>query len=81
MGVCGRGNAAGDADHGGGTYRDTPYANAGASGRHALQVSVADAHIGAVVQAATAERITIITSDPADMRRMTAVRNVTIVTI
>jgi hypothetical protein len=60
---------------------DTSYANAGASIRHALQVSVADAHIGAVVEAASAERITIITSDPSEMRRMTGDKSVIIVTI
>lgn len=60
---------------------DAPYANAAASIRHAPQVSVADAHIGAVAQSASADRVSVITSDPADMRRITGDRNVTVVTI
>jgi hypothetical protein len=60
---------------------DSPYANAGASIRHATQVSVADAHIGAIMRAASAERITVITSDPGDMRLVAGDRNVTVVTI
>ena len=60
---------------------DASYANAAASVRQSTQVSVADAHIGAVIQATSADRITVITSDPADMRRMARDRNVTVVTI
>jgi predicted nucleic acid-binding protein len=60
---------------------DALYANAAASIRQAAQVSVADAHIGAVIQSASADRISVITSDPADMRRIAGDRNVTIVTI
>ena len=60
---------------------DTPYTNAGASIRHALRVSVADAHTGAVMRATSAERITVVTSDPADMRLVAGDRNVTVVAI
>ena len=60
---------------------DSPYANAAASIRHDVQVSVADAHIGAVIQATSTDRITVITSDPADMRRIAKDRDVTVVTI
>lgn len=60
---------------------DASYANAAASIRHAAQVSVADAHIGAAVQSASADRISVITSDPTDMRRIAGDRNVTIITI
>ena len=60
---------------------DAPYANAAASIRHDAQVSVADAHIGAAVQSASANRISVITSDPADIRRMAGDKNVTVVTI
>jgi predicted nucleic acid-binding protein len=60
---------------------DAACANAAASIRHPAQVSVADAHIRAVVQSASAERISVITSDPADMRRIAGDRTVTIVTI
>ena len=60
---------------------DAPYANVAASIRHAAQVSVADAHIGAVVQSGPADRISVISSDPADMRRIARDRNVIVVTI
>lgn len=60
---------------------DAPCANAAADIRKDALVSVADAHIGAAVQAASAGRITVITSDPADMRRMAGDKGVTIVTI
>jgi predicted nucleic acid-binding protein len=60
---------------------DAPHANAAASIRHAAQVSVADAHIGAVLQSASADRISVITSDRADMRRIAGDRNITVVTI
>ena len=60
---------------------DAPYADVAAGIRHAAQVSVADAHIGAVVQSAPADRISVISSDPADMRRITGDRNVIVVTI
>jgi hypothetical protein len=60
---------------------DARYANAAASIRHDVQVSVADAHIGAVIQATSADRISVITSDPADMRRVAGDRDGTVVTI
>lgn len=60
---------------------DAGYANAAASIRNDAQVSVADAHIRAVMQAVSADRITVVTSDPADMRRVAADRDVTVVTI
>ena len=60
---------------------DQGYANRAASIRQDAAVSVADAHIGAVAQAAPATRITIITSDPADMRRVAGDKDVTVVTI
>jgi predicted nucleic acid-binding protein len=60
---------------------DALYANAAASIRQAAQVSVADAHIGAVIQSASADRISVITSDPVDMRRIAGDRNVTVVTV
>jgi predicted nucleic acid-binding protein len=60
---------------------DASYANAAARVRQSTQVSVADAHIGVVMQETSADRITVITSDPADMRRMARDRNVTVVTI
>lgn len=60
---------------------DAPYANAAASIRDSARVSVADAHIGAVIQATSVDRITVITSDPADMRRVAMDTDVTVVTI
>jgi predicted nucleic acid-binding protein len=60
---------------------DAPYANAAASIRHAAQVSVADAHLGAVVQSASADLISVVTSDPADMRRIAGHRSIAVVTI
>jgi len=60
---------------------DAPYANAAAGIRQAAQVSVADAHIGAVVQSASVARISVITSDPADLRRIAGDRNITVVTV
>jgi predicted nucleic acid-binding protein len=44
-------------------------------------VSVADAHLGAVMQSASADQITVITSDLRDMRRVAGDANVTVVVI
>jgi len=60
---------------------DTSYANTAASIRGRTNVSIADAHIGGVIQAASADRITVITSDPADMRRVAMDKDITVVTI
>lgn len=45
------------------------------------KVSVADAHIGAAVQASPALNVTIVTSDPGDMRRVSGDRKVAVVAI
>ena len=60
---------------------DGSSANIAASIRQAARVSVADAHIGAVIQAATAAKVTVITSDPGDVRRVAADREVNVVTV
>jgi hypothetical protein len=60
---------------------DAPYANAAAAIRNQTGVSVTDAHLGAVIQSTSADQITIVTSDPADMRLVTGDRNITIVAI
>jgi len=60
---------------------DIPLANVAAAIRHKTAVSVPDAHLGAVVQSAPADRITILTSDPGDMRLVAGDAAVTIVTI
>jgi hypothetical protein len=56
-------------------------ANIAASIRQEARVSVADAHIGAVIQAAVAAKVTVITSDPEDIRRVAGDREVNVVTI
>jgi predicted nucleic acid-binding protein len=60
---------------------DAAYANAAAAIHEQAQVSVADAHIGAAVQAATNADITVVTSDPADIRRVAGDCPVTVVAI
>ncbi|MBO0835172.1 MAG: hypothetical protein J2P28_06580 [Actinobacteria bacterium] len=62
---------------------DTRSANIAAAVRTRTGVSVADAHIGAVLRAGQDARLTVITSDPGDMRRLAqdADADVTIVTI
>jgi predicted nucleic acid-binding protein len=44
-------------------------------------VSVADAHLGAAIQAADADRVTVLTSDPGDMRRVAEGRRVDVVAL
>lgn len=56
-------------------------ANIAARVRQDARVSVADAHIGAVIQATTATRVTVITSDPGDVRRVAADREVNVIAI
>ena len=60
---------------------DAVQANLAAGIRLRDQVSVADAHAGAVVQASPVTGITILTSDPDDMRRVAGDKYVVIVTI
>jgi predicted nucleic acid-binding protein len=61
---------------------DAPLSPASASTAAAIRsrtaVSVADAHVGAVVQAASASQVTVITSDPKDMRQAAGDRDITI---
>jgi hypothetical protein len=58
---------------------DATAANVAASRRAELGVSVADAHIGAVIAAADTDRITVLTSDPGDVRSVATGTAVTIV--
>ena len=58
---------------------DTPAANAAAALRSQTGVSVADAHVGAVIAASDAERITVLTSDPGDIETVAGSAPVTIV--
>lgn len=60
---------------------DGSSANIAASIRLDARVSVADAHIGAVIRTAATTKVTVITSDPGDVRRVAADREVNVVTI
>jgi hypothetical protein len=60
---------------------DPAAASTAAAIRAQTHVSVPDAHIGAVIGAAQATRITVVNSDPADMRRIAGDKAVTIAAI
>ena len=60
---------------------DAGSANAAAAIRRKTAVSGPDAHIGAAIQSAAADRVTVITSDPDDMRLVAGDAAVTIVTL
>jgi hypothetical protein len=60
---------------------DAAYANSAATIRRDTGVSVADAHIGAAVVGAPNADITVITSDPGDIRKVARDRGITVVTI
>lgn len=60
---------------------DTAHANNAAAILGRTGFSVADAHLGAVMALATATEITVITSDPRDMRAVAGDKNVTVVAI
>lgn len=60
---------------------DTPAADVAATIRADLAVSVADAHVGAAVRALAADDVVVLTSDPADMARVSQPRTVTAVRI
>ncbi|MHB1445889.1 MAG: hypothetical protein ACYCTI_05875 [Acidimicrobiales bacterium] len=56
-------------------------ANTAAGVRRHSGVSVADAHLGAVIQASTSSKITVLTSDPEDVRAVAGSRIVNILPI
>jgi len=60
---------------------DAVCANQAAAIREQARVSVADAHIGATVQSAPNADITVVTSDPEDIGRVSGGRQVTVVAI
>jgi predicted nucleic acid-binding protein len=60
---------------------DAVCANRAAAIREQAQVSVPDAHIGATVQLAPDADITVVTSDPEDISRVSGGRQVTVVAI
>ncbi|MGH9294374.1 MAG: hypothetical protein ACRD0B_03500 [Acidimicrobiales bacterium] len=49
--------------------------------RGALGVSVADAHLGAAMDAADEDQVTVLSSDPADMQRVCGTKDVVVVTV
>jgi len=57
------------------------HADIAAAIRARTGVSVADAHIGSVIQVLAVDRVTIVTSDPEDMRRVAGSRRIEIVAI
>ena len=60
---------------------DTASANAAADIRDRTGVSVADSHMGTVIQSAPDGKITVVTSDPGDMRLVAGDKNVIVVAI
>jgi hypothetical protein len=60
---------------------DARHADAAASIRQRAQVSVAGAHLGAAIQGAEADHVTVITSDPRDIQRVAEGRRVGVVAI
>lgn len=60
---------------------DAAHANTAAAIREKARVSVADAHIGAVLQSVPNPDTTVVTSDPEDIRRVSGDRPVTVVAI
>jgi hypothetical protein len=55
---------------------DTTSANIAAGIRDRTGVSVADSHMGAVIQSASYDQITVVTSDPGDMRLVAGDKNI-----
>jgi hypothetical protein len=60
---------------------DTASANTAAGIRDRTGVSVADSHLGAVMESALHDQITVVTSDPDDMRLVAGDKNITVVGI
>jgi hypothetical protein len=60
---------------------DTISANRAATIRGRARVSIADAHLGTVVTSASATAITVVTSDPHDIRQIAGKARVNVVTI
>lgn len=58
---------------------DTNHADTAAGIVKRTGVSVADAHLGAAIQAAEADHVMVLTSDPGDMRRVAEGRQVNVV--
>ena len=60
---------------------DTVSANTAAGIRDWIGVSVAESHIGAVIQSASTGQITVVTSDPGDMRQVAGDKNIIVAAI
>jgi predicted nucleic acid-binding protein len=60
---------------------DRVHADAAAGIAKRTGVSVADAHLGAAIQAADADQVTVLTSDPGDMREVAEGRQVNVVAL
>jgi len=60
---------------------DTASANTAAGIRDRTGVSVADSHLGAVIQSTPHDQITVVTSDPDDMRLVAGDKNITVTAI
>ena len=60
---------------------DTASANAAADIRDRTGASVADSHMGTVIQSAPHSQITVVTSDPGDMRLVAGDKNITVAAI
>ena len=50
-------------------------------GRIGTHISVVDAHVGSVIQSSTTDRISVVTSDPDDMKAVAETKPVVVVTI
>jgi hypothetical protein len=59
----------------------TKHADAAAAIGRRTRVSVADAHLGAAIQGAESAHITVITSDPRDMRLVAEGKHIDLVTL
>jgi len=60
---------------------DTASANTAADIRDRTGVSVADSHMGTVIQSAPHSQITVVTSDPGDIRLVAGDKKITVVGI
>jgi hypothetical protein len=60
---------------------DVTSANVAADIRGQAGVSVADSHLGAVIQSASHDQITVVTSDPGGMRLVAGDKNITVAAI
>jgi len=60
---------------------DTASANTAAGIRDRTGVSVADSHMGTVIQSAPYDQITVVSSDPGDMRLVAGDKNITVIGI